>query len=118
MTARFAATLAVSTLVAGCATSADRWRALPSEGPLARWAACVESDGYRAYEEAAMAQGRALDEGATPITWTAMFLLALEECEALAAQSGLTLTPLNRSQLYLDAERRLQRKLAKSSGLK
>lgn len=111
------AALALSALLAGCSTSADRWRALSREGPLARWAACMESDGYRAYEEAAIGQGRAVEDGATPITWTAMFLLAVAECEALAEQAGIVLTPLNRSQLYLDTERMLQRKLAKSSGL-
>lgn len=115
---RGVAALTLSALLAGCTTSGQRWRALSREGPLARWAACMESDGYRAYEEAAIGQGRALEDGATPITWTEMFLLAAAECEALAEQAGIVLTPLNRSRLYRDAERRLERKLAQSSGLK
>ena len=119
MTARLAAaTLAVSTLLAGCATSEGRWRALSREGPLARWAACMESDGYRAYNDAADGAGRALEDGATPITSTGIFLAAVAACEALAAEAGIVLTPQNRSQLYRDTERMLDRKLAKSSGLK
>jgi|GEM_PF-6228436 len=119
MTARRAAAgLAVSTLLAGCATSEGRWRALSREGPLARWAACMESDGYRAMNDAGHGAVRALEDGATPITNTGIFLRAVAECEALATEAGVVLSPLNRSQLYRDTERRLQRKLAKSSGLK
>ena len=78
----------------------------------------MESDGYRAFSDAADGAGRALEDGATPISNTGIFLVAVAECEALAAEAGIVLTPLNRSRLYRDAERRLNRKLAKSYGLK
>jgi hypothetical protein len=107
-----AATLALSGLLAGCTTSADRWSALSREGALTAWAACMESDGYRAFYDAGASAFRAAEDGATPITNTEIFLIGLRQCEAPAAGTrAATLSPLNRNRLYRDTERMLRRKL-------
>jgi hypothetical protein len=113
-----AAALAVSGLLSGCSTGADRWRALSSEGSLAAWAACMETDGYRAFFEAGISAVGAAEDGATPITNTEIFLIGLERCQALAAGTrAADLSPLNRNRLYRDTERMLRRKLASGSRL-
>jgi hypothetical protein len=111
-----AAALALPGLLTGCATSADRWSALSDGGPLASWAACMESDGYRAFYDAGDSAVAAAEDGATPISNTEIFLIGLKRCEPLAAGTrAADLAPQNRNRLYRDTERRLLRKLANGS---
>src|SRR5688500_6158382 len=87
----------LSLLAAGCTTRDDRWRALAREGPLAGWAACMESDGYTAFYDAGYSAFLAAEDGATPISRTEMLLIGLKRCEALAAGTrAADLTPQNR----------------------
>ncbi len=114
-----AAAIALSGLVSGCSTGADRWRALSGEGPLAAWAACMENEGYRAFYDAGISSVGAAEDGATPITNTEIFLIGLRQCEAAAAGTrAAALSPLKRNRLYRDTERMLWRKLADGTRLR
>jgi hypothetical protein len=117
MTARIAiGALALPMLLAGCATSEERWRSVSNEGPLAPWARCMETDGYEAWDGAGRAAALAQDDGATPITRTQIFLIGLAGCEALGGETLPEFSPQAPSQFYRDTERMLFRKLAQAPG--